>query len=448
MKQIIITLLFLSLFHYGFSQIKYDDGPIINSSNFVTRGSWGRSNITFSFANGTNDIANDDERIAIRQAFQIWADYGSLNFTEVTSNADIEISWQVGVHGDGTPLDGTNGVLAHAFFPPPNGSGTIAGDIHFDDDETWTLADRPTPSGQPIDLVTVAAHEIGHALGLNHSNVACALMNPFYYGSHRYLAQDDIDGIRSIYGNRTAVRTSNLNCSGGTFFFNNVPVGATVFWTSSNTAIATIVNNSNQGIVTRFGSANGNIRITGTITLPCGTSIIEFIDVQIGTPTPSLLVSVYCPEAVAIISNSLEPTNFTWTIETSTGTQTINNATSIETFKNIYSNAYLCVTYDNACGTSYPICNSFDCSYTSEQMFAASPNPTTGDVQVEIIDKDKTTTRKEIQVTDKFGNLKKKIKLNGNYKKIKINIAELPADIYIFHIYDGKKWASKKVIKN
>lgn len=71
MKQIFITLLLVSLFNSGFSQIKYDDGPIINSSNFVTRGSWGRSNITFSFTNGTTDIANDDERIAVRQAFQL-----------------------------------------------------------------------------------------------------------------------------------------------------------------------------------------------------------------------------------------------------------------------------------------------------------------------------------------------------------------------------------------
>ena len=113
-----------------FSQIKYDDGPIITNGNFVTVGTWGRNNITFSFQNGTNDIAGDDERNAVRQAFQIWADYGNLNFTEVTNNADIVILWGTGNHGDGFPFDGVNGVLAHAFFPPPN--GTFAGDIHFD----------------------------------------------------------------------------------------------------------------------------------------------------------------------------------------------------------------------------------------------------------------------------------------------------------------------------
>jgi hypothetical protein len=90
-----------------------------------------------------------------------------------------------------------NGILAHAFFPPPNG-GSLAGDAHFDDAENWTLSERSS-SSQPIDLTTVVAHELGHSLGLGHSQVQGALMFPFYSGSHRFLAQDDIDGIQETY---------------------------------------------------------------------------------------------------------------------------------------------------------------------------------------------------------------------------------------------------------
>ncbi len=62
-----------------------------------------------------------------------------------------------------SPFDGTRGALAHAFYPPPNGN--FAGDIHFDDDENWTI-DYRNSSSQPLDIITITAHEIGHSPGL------------------------------------------------------------------------------------------------------------------------------------------------------------------------------------------------------------------------------------------------------------------------------------------
>jgi hypothetical protein len=40
--------------------------------------------------------------------------------------------------------------------------------------------------------------------GLDHSSVQQALMFAFYGGPHRFLHQDDTDGIRSVYGARAA----------------------------------------------------------------------------------------------------------------------------------------------------------------------------------------------------------------------------------------------------
>ncbi len=55
-------------------------------------------------------------------------------------------------------------------------------------------------------LLTVAAHEFGHSLGLSHSNVQGALMYPSYSGPHRYLAHDDIQRIQALYGRSSQQR--------------------------------------------------------------------------------------------------------------------------------------------------------------------------------------------------------------------------------------------------
>ena len=181
--------------------IPYDDLPPAGlGADFVSVRPWDHENLTYFFQNGTADIAGDAERPAVRAAFSLWSDASDLTFQEVGSAAaaDIVILWGTGEHGDGDAFDGPFGVLAHAYFPPPN-SGALAGDAHFDDGETWTTSTRP-PDGQPIDLTTVAAHEIGHSIGLDHSANPDALMFAFYDGSHRFLHGDDIFGVNLIYG--------------------------------------------------------------------------------------------------------------------------------------------------------------------------------------------------------------------------------------------------------
>lgn len=101
----------------------------------------------------------------------------------------FDISFYSRSHGDNSPFDGPGRVLAHAYFPSD-------GKIHFDEDENYS-------SGRGgIHLLWVAVHEIGHAIGLDHSNVRGTIMWPSYggYNANIRLHQDDINGIRSLYG--------------------------------------------------------------------------------------------------------------------------------------------------------------------------------------------------------------------------------------------------------
>ena len=177
------------------------DGPALDE--FTTSGrKWATNNLRYAFQNFTPDLTEAEIALAVEQAFALWAAYTPLRFTRVPLSVgpEIIIRFAPGDHGDGVPFDGAGSVLAHAFYPsvPPAPPSAIMGDAHFDEAETWTVS-VPTGAGR-IDLVTVAAHEFGHALGLGHSSVTGALMAPFYGGPYRLVANDDIAGITSLYG--------------------------------------------------------------------------------------------------------------------------------------------------------------------------------------------------------------------------------------------------------
>ncbi|XP_030008079.1 collagenase 3-like [Sphaeramia orbicularis] len=165
--------------------------------HFPGRPKWEKRLITYRITQYTPDLSQRQVDETIAKAFELYSDVIPLNFKQIYSGtADIMILFKGGYHGDFYPFDGAGGVLAHA-NSPGRGQG---GDTHFDDDENWTLTRRG------VNLLLVAAHEFGHALGLDHSRDRRALMYPTYQyvNTNGYrLPDDDRRGVQALYGSRT-----------------------------------------------------------------------------------------------------------------------------------------------------------------------------------------------------------------------------------------------------
>ena len=135
-------------------------------------------------------------------AAQVWAQQTNINFKVVTDSGAATGTGSY-EQGDSTFGDiriggynfGTT-TLAQAFMPPQVNNYSVAGDIAINTNQTFNI-------GSSYDLFTVASHEIGHALGLNHGAIG-SIMASSYPGTMTALQTDDINGIRNIYSANAA----------------------------------------------------------------------------------------------------------------------------------------------------------------------------------------------------------------------------------------------------
>ena len=160
---------------------------------------WNKRVLTYCITNLTPKLTEESIHKQIDSAFKVWDKPTALKFKKVQPNepCDIKISFCAKEHGDGFPFEGKGGILAHGFYP---GLG-IGGDLHFDADEEWT--DQETPPKH--NLFVVAVHEIGHCLGLTHSQSIDSIMYPTYKHewskvSSDVLSKEDIERIQKAYG--------------------------------------------------------------------------------------------------------------------------------------------------------------------------------------------------------------------------------------------------------
>merc|ERR1712129_134850 len=155
----------------------------------------------------------DRERVeeVIAAAFGQWESNCALKFVFLDESisekesADIVLSWTKGSAGDDRlGFDGAGGILGHG------GDGFVEFDIAErwvygeTDDEQKELSVLSDPNtwyrGKPtVSLFYVALHEIGHALGLDHSMSLEDVMGPFYTPELRKFSGRDIERIQALY---------------------------------------------------------------------------------------------------------------------------------------------------------------------------------------------------------------------------------------------------------
>ncbi|XP_066915759.1 matrilysin-like [Clytia hemisphaerica] len=200
------------------SKIDNQDVAKNRKRRFIPQGTaWNKKLLTWRIDENTNDLPNFLTRLIIRKAFNIWSKWIPMTFQEKNKGkVDISIKFVKKIHRPcQVAFTGQDGIVAHAYYPYQGQD--IAGDIHFNDDQRFTHNAEPSDrGGMGTNLAWSALHEIGHSLGLEHSNIYGAVMSPFYTsfyhpGVDLALTNDDIKGVQAIYGKSTHSKTNRVD---------------------------------------------------------------------------------------------------------------------------------------------------------------------------------------------------------------------------------------------
>lgn len=165
--------------------------------------------------------------------------------------------------------------LAVAYFATSSNTGPEA-DMVINTRVDWvTSGGDPGPQFDNFDLTTVAMHEFGHFLGLDHSSVDGALMEPIYDGPQDIQPDDEL-GATTLYPNGTATVSGTVTDETGDAIDKatvTVVIGESVITDTTEGADPTYSLDVPIGERDVTASADGFISVTQTVDVTGGATV-------------------------------------------------------------------------------------------------------------------------------------------------------------------------------
>ena len=171
---------------------------------------WEKPVVTYALVRGTEDLPGDSmERIALNLAMTTWDLEIPIVLDVVKKSENPDITLEFADNDSDQFFKDHPSVLAYAYFPKTSQQGVI----RFSDEHIWSLDGKPIPAPhdptgrtkfKTYNLLHTLIHEIGHSMGLTHSEGAGlekTVMYPFY-NEQLDLTDYDIDRVVAKYGSR------------------------------------------------------------------------------------------------------------------------------------------------------------------------------------------------------------------------------------------------------
>jgi len=251
----------------------------------------------------------------------------------------------------------------------------------------------------------------------------------------------------------TQIIGSDNLCTTAAYTINGLPPGASVNWSVTPTGMVTSSISGNTITLTKVGTTNAAITLTGTYTCNGTPNSIQKT-VYVGPVTPHIS-STITNQGMTTVNYTATPVvpgaTYKWYDSGILDSQGPSNTYSISLDCGV--EAYISCKITTTCGTSLPS-NEYKVRGRCNKSFIISPNPSSNVLTIAIDQSGDVKQKrsgvngmiKRINVADANGVIKKHFSNKEGIAQLTIDISDLKAGFYVVSIFDGRQWETHKLI--